>query len=140
MNRGLRAPERVVILRIKDREQSVADGHIDQRKGARILRERCAVRGNDLSCGRIKHRNRRADCIKSRHIRAIRRPLNTIDISDRLYLVVVKCVLFAGECGWRFRTKLVAALDTKRRYVPPMEKDSPSWRASWCWPPLAWIG
>src|SRR6185436_10085547 len=44
-DRRLRAPEVVVVFGIERRDRGVADGHVEERQGASVLRERIVLRG-----------------------------------------------------------------------------------------------
>ena len=96
-NRGLRAPEVVVVLRRERRDEAVVDGHVEQGEGPRVVRERPALRDGHLSCGRVQHETGRGRGVEPRHVRPILRPLRAVDAADRLHLEVVLRVLAAGE-------------------------------------------
>jgi len=124
-DRGVRPPENIVVFGFHRRDQAVADGHVEQREGPRILGERLTLRSAHLTYGLIPHMRSADDGEIPRHVGPILRPLGAVELADILHLVVVLPVPVAGERGWRSRTELVAALIAEGRQVAPMEKDTP---------------
>jgi len=75
----------------------------------------------NLLNGLIEDLGWRSRRIEERDIRAILRPLRTVDAPYRHYLVVGFRVCAACECWWRIEEKITSTVDAERSYVLPLK-------------------
>src|ERR1700733_6623123 len=124
MDRGLGAPEVVVVLIEECSDQAVADRHVDQGESPSVFRERTPLLLRHLPCGLIECLGRRGGRVVGRDIGPIWWPLRAVEASYCHHLVV-RFRVFVAPKGWRGREeKLFRIPDTERSDVLPLKGDS----------------
>src|SRR5246127_315983 len=126
MDRGLRAPEVVVIFIEERRHQAVVDRHVDQRQSLGIFRQRMLLCRGNLPGSLVEHCGWRRHRVESRDIGAIRRPLFASNVTECHDLVVGFRVLVARKHRRWLKKKLINSRDAERSDILPVEKNSDS--------------
>ena len=119
-NRRFRAPGGVLVFRVERRHGGVAHGHIEQREGARVFRQRISGGDADLSRNRVPHPYRRYGGIIARNVGTVLRPDGAVCRAHGLDLVVVPCVSGALERWWFIQLELGGASQPERLHVSPL--------------------
>ena len=124
-NRRFRAPGGVLVFRVECRHRGVAHGHIQQREGARVFRQRISGGDAELSGDRVPHPYRRHGAIIARNVGPILRPDGAVCRAHGLDLVVIPCVSGALERGRFIQLELGGASQPERLHVSPLIECSP---------------